>query len=169
MSDTLPASALKLGGRKDLIVFDEQLSGFGYRLRQGAGGKLLKSFIAQYRHAGATRRVLLGPASTLKPEQARQAALPARWSPSAAPAATSPPASTYWHCLARGLPTMPFEQCKQELEQAAQFATPPDLRSEVQKRLASLDDGRRAAITAWASDELKRLIQPGVSIRTSQP
>jgi integrase len=72
--DAKTIAGLKLGDRNDLIVFDDQLPGFGYRLRQGAGGKLLKSFVAQYRHAGATRRVLLGPASTLKPEQARQAA-----------------------------------------------------------------------------------------------
>jgi integrase len=72
--DAKNIASVKLGDRNDLIVFDDQLAGFGYRLRQGAGGKLLKSFIAQYRHAGATRRVLLGPASTIKPEQARQAA-----------------------------------------------------------------------------------------------
>jgi hypothetical protein len=59
---------------------------------------------------------------------------------------------------------MPIDQCKQQLEQAAQFATPADLRSEVQKQLALLDDGRRAAITAWASDELKRLTQPGEAV-----
>jgi integrase len=72
--DAKTVRSLKLGERSDLIVFDDQLPGFGYRLRQGAGGKLLKSFIAQYRHAGATRRVLLGSAATVKPEQARQAA-----------------------------------------------------------------------------------------------
>ena len=48
-------------------------------------------------------------------------------------------------------PTMPIEQCKQQLEHAAQFATPADLKSEVQKQLAPLDAGQRAAITAWAS------------------
>jgi integrase len=72
--DAKTIAGVKLADRNDVIVFDDQLPGFGYRLRQGAGGKLLKSFIAQYRHAGATRRVLLGSASTLKPEQARQAA-----------------------------------------------------------------------------------------------
>jgi hypothetical protein len=58
-------------------------------------------------------------------------------------------------------PTMPIDQCKQQLEHAAQFATLPDLRSEVQKQLAPLDGARRTALTAWASDELKRLTQPG--------
>jgi len=56
---------------------------------------------------------------------------------------------------------MPIDQCKQQLEHAAQFAPPADLKSEVQRRLAPLDNGRRAAITAWASHELKRLTQPG--------
>ena len=65
---------LALDGRDDLIAFDDALPGFGYRLRKGAGGKLLKSFVAQYRHAGATRRVLLGPGETLSLEQARRAA-----------------------------------------------------------------------------------------------
>jgi hypothetical protein len=45
---------------------------------------------------------------------------------------------------------MPIDQCKQQLEQAAQFATPTDLKSEVQKQLAPLDDVRRTAITARA-------------------
>ena len=61
-------------------------------------------------------------------------------------------------------PTMPIEQCKQQLEHTAQFATPTDLRSEVQTQLAPLNDGRRAALTAWASDELKRLTQPGAAV-----
>jgi len=39
---------------------------------------------------------------------------------------------------------MPIEQCKQQLEQAAQFSTPTDLKSEVQKRLALLDHGALA-------------------------
>jgi hypothetical protein len=59
---------------------------------------------------------------------------------------------------------MPIDQCKQQLEHAAQFATPTDLRSEVQKQLAPLDDGRRAALIAWASDELKRLTRPGEAV-----
>jgi hypothetical protein len=60
-------------------------------------------------------------------------------------------------------PTMLIDQCKQQLEHAAQFATPADLKSEVQKRLP-LDNGRRAAIAACASDELSRLTQPGEAV-----
>jgi hypothetical protein len=70
----------------------------------------------------------------------------------------------YVRAFAKGTwPKMPIDQCKQQLEHAAQFAS-TDLQSEVKKRLAPLDAGQRAAITAWASDELKRLTQPGEAV-----
>jgi integrase len=72
--DNKTVAALGLGGKSDVIHFDDQLSGFGFRLRQGAGGKVLKSWIAQYRHHGRTRRMLLGSADVLSAEQARTAA-----------------------------------------------------------------------------------------------
>jgi Arm DNA-binding domain len=72
--DSKSVAGLKFDGRRDVIHFDDQLPGFGYRLRQGAGGTLLRSWVAQYRRAGATRRVLLGSADVLSPEAARQAA-----------------------------------------------------------------------------------------------
>jgi integrase len=58
----------------DKIWFDDDLSRFGYRLRRGAGGKTLKSWIVQYRRAVGHRRVLLGSAEVLGVEAARQAA-----------------------------------------------------------------------------------------------
>ena len=58
---------------------------------------------------------------------------------------------------------MPIDPCKQQLEHVAQFAS-ADIQSEVWKRLASLNAGQRGAITAWASDELKRLTQPGAGV-----
>jgi integrase len=60
-------------GKTDLIVFDDALPGFGFRLRR-SGGQVRKSWVAQYRQHGATRRVLLGAAEVLTPEQARVAA-----------------------------------------------------------------------------------------------
>jgi len=66
--------ALKLDGKRDAIFFDDQLSGFGYRLRLGSGGRIMRSWIVQYRRAGATRRVLLGSAEVLSAEAARAAA-----------------------------------------------------------------------------------------------
>jgi Arm DNA-binding domain len=64
-------AALKLDGKTDLIMFDDAMPGFGFRLRVGAGGKVLRSWICQYRHGGATRRLLLGSATVLGAEQAR--------------------------------------------------------------------------------------------------
>jgi hypothetical protein len=72
--DAKSIAALKLGGRRDFIHFDGALPGFGYRLRQGAGGKLLRSWVVQYRRAGGTRQVLLGSADVVSGEAARQAA-----------------------------------------------------------------------------------------------
>lgn len=70
---TVAAASLPRG-KADVIHFDDDLPGFGYRLRAGAGGKVLRSYVAQYRRVGATRRVLLGSAEVLTAEQARQAA-----------------------------------------------------------------------------------------------
>jgi integrase len=60
--------------KRDVIHFDDTMPGFGYRLRLGAGGKVLRSWVCQYRRAGSTRRVLLGSAEVLGAEQARTAA-----------------------------------------------------------------------------------------------
>jgi len=64
-------AVLTLGGKKDAIHFDDSLTGFGYRLRQGAGGKVLRTWIVQYRRAGASRRMLIGSAEVVTADQAR--------------------------------------------------------------------------------------------------
>jgi integrase len=69
--DAKSVRALKLDGKKDVIHFDDRLKGFGYRLRAGAGGKILRTWVVQYRHAGATRRYLIGPAEAIGAEAAR--------------------------------------------------------------------------------------------------
>ncbi|HJZ32713.1 MAG TPA: tyrosine-type recombinase/integrase [Hyphomicrobiaceae bacterium] len=70
--DAKSVAALKLDGKKkDAIYFDDSLKGFGFRLRAGARGKMLKSWIVQYRHAGAGRRYLIGPAEAIGAEAAR--------------------------------------------------------------------------------------------------
>jgi integrase len=61
-------------GKNDAIHFDNDLAGFGYRLRRDSGNKIRRSWIAQYRRAGRTRRVLLGSASVLGADVARAAA-----------------------------------------------------------------------------------------------
>jgi integrase len=69
--DAKTVAALDLGDKRDMIVFDDALAGFGFRLRAGAGGKVLRSWVVQYKRAGATRRLLLGSANVLGAEQAR--------------------------------------------------------------------------------------------------
>ena len=64
-------AALTLAGKKDAIYFDDSLTGFGYRMRQGAGGKVLRTWIVQYRRAGASRRMLIGSAEVVTADQAR--------------------------------------------------------------------------------------------------
>jgi integrase len=62
---TLPA------GKTDHFEWDDELPGFGFRLRLAAGGKINRSFVCQYRHGGATRRLLLGSAAVLGAVEAR--------------------------------------------------------------------------------------------------
>ena len=57
-------------GKSELIVFDEDLPGFGLRLR--AGGST--AWIAQYRVGAKQRRVTLGKLSVVDPDMARAAA-----------------------------------------------------------------------------------------------
>jgi integrase len=72
--DAKSVAALKLDGKDDIIIFDDAMPGFGFRLRRGAGGKVLRSWITQYKRAGATRRITLGSAEVLGAEAARAAA-----------------------------------------------------------------------------------------------
>jgi integrase len=67
-------AALDLAGKADIIHFDDTMACFGYRIRAGAGGKVLRSWVVQYRRGGATRRLLVGRAEVLGAEQARAAA-----------------------------------------------------------------------------------------------
>jgi integrase len=57
-------------GKPDVIFFDDELSGFGIRVR--AGGH--RSWIAQYRARGRTRRQTIGSVEKLIPIEARKAA-----------------------------------------------------------------------------------------------
>ena len=61
-------------GKGDHIEWDDELKGFGLRLRLGAGGQVKRNWIAQYRVSGATRRMLLGSAVVLNADEARKAA-----------------------------------------------------------------------------------------------
>jgi Arm DNA-binding domain len=57
-------------GKSDVIHFDDELPGFGLRLR--AGGK--RTWVVQYRVHGLTRRMTIGPPDVLGIEAARKAA-----------------------------------------------------------------------------------------------
>jgi hypothetical protein len=56
-------------GKIDHIEFDDELPGFGFRLRR-SGAKVLRSWVCQYRAHGRTRRVRI-PAELFSAEQAR--------------------------------------------------------------------------------------------------
>src|SRR5262249_46307374 len=67
-------AGLKLPGRKtDAIYFDDERPGLGISLRV-SGQQARRSWVAQSRSFGRTRRVLLGSAEVLGAEQARAAA-----------------------------------------------------------------------------------------------
>jgi integrase len=60
-------------GKNDAIFFDDDMPGFGYRLRK-SGDKVNRSWVVQYRHAGQTRRITLGSAAVLSSEETRNEA-----------------------------------------------------------------------------------------------
>ena len=60
-------------GALDKIYFDDGLRGFGFRLRS-EGSRLSRTWVAQYRARGRTRRLKIGDAETLTAEQARAVA-----------------------------------------------------------------------------------------------
>jgi hypothetical protein len=70
---TVAAAALP-AGKTDHIEWDDDLPGFGLRLR--AGGH--RSWVVQYRAANRTRRATLGAAAKLTPVDARHEAAAAR-------------------------------------------------------------------------------------------
>ena len=62
---------LKLGtGGKDRIWFDDDVPGFGLRVRDTGS----RSWIYQYKIKGKTRRLVLGQATAIKPARAREIA-----------------------------------------------------------------------------------------------
>jgi integrase len=70
--DKKTAAALTLpDGKTEDIHWDDQLDRFGLRLRR-SGGRVLRSWIVQYRRAGMTRRMTIG-SDALTLEQARLA------------------------------------------------------------------------------------------------
>ena len=72
--DRETVAGLKLDdGKSDQIIFDSEMTGFGFRLRSD-GGQLRKSWIVQYRVKGRTKRFRIGAYPTIKADQAREKA-----------------------------------------------------------------------------------------------
>ena len=61
-------------GKEDEIYFDSDLAGFGLRLRSTSRGRVRRTWIAQYRAHGRTRRMKIGAADKITVDQARKAA-----------------------------------------------------------------------------------------------
>ena len=67
-------AGLKLpSGTRDKIYFDDEMKGFGFRLRS-EGARLSRTWVAQYRAKGRTRRLTIGDYEKVTAEQARAAA-----------------------------------------------------------------------------------------------
>jgi integrase len=56
------------------IHFDGELKGFGVRVRPGANGALLKSWVVQYRFGGVQKRIKIADVAKLDAKRARQRA-----------------------------------------------------------------------------------------------
>jgi integrase len=66
--------ALGLDGKTDAIFFDDEVPGFGIRLRLAAGGKVARNWIVQWKRSGATNRLRIGSAGVLDLKSARDQA-----------------------------------------------------------------------------------------------
>jgi integrase len=69
-TDLAAIPALPTNGKLEQFIWDNDLAGFGLRVRDSGS----RMWVVQYRSKGRTRRVTLGPIKKLKPEQARKAA-----------------------------------------------------------------------------------------------
>jgi integrase len=61
-------------GKRDHVVFDDVLKGFGLRIRRLSGGRIGKAWIVQYRQHGHGRRMIVGDAEKITAAQARERA-----------------------------------------------------------------------------------------------
>ena len=73
--DAKTISALRLGGKNDETFWDGEMEGFGLRLRRNRkSGKVKGTWMVQYRRAGTTRKIPLGPAAVVAAGAARKEA-----------------------------------------------------------------------------------------------
>ena len=71
LTDTKLAGLKLEPGKADQIFFDEEIPGFGVRMREGGSRKF---FVLHYRIGGNQRRYTVGTVGVLKLEEARQRA-----------------------------------------------------------------------------------------------
>jgi integrase len=74
LSDQTIAGLTLPDGKTEDFAWDAALTGFGLRLRRRRDGRLLRTWTAQFRVDGRTRRVTIGDAERLTSAQAREAA-----------------------------------------------------------------------------------------------
>ena len=60
-------------GKDEIVQWDDELPKFGLRLRRG-GGRIIKTWVVQYRVKGKTQKATFGDARVVSPSQARTAA-----------------------------------------------------------------------------------------------
>jgi len=65
------AAKFAASGLRDKIYFDEALPGFGIRFRSGSNKQV---YVCRYEHSGIQRKITLGKAAVLSPDQAREMA-----------------------------------------------------------------------------------------------
>lgn len=70
LTDTVVKEAMCPAGRKDIMIFDAELRGFGVRITSAGG----RSFFLQYKLAGRGRRAVIGAFGELTTVQARKKA-----------------------------------------------------------------------------------------------
>ena len=61
-------------GKADFIHFDDALKGFGVRVRPGADGRPLRSWVVRYRATRQQKRLKLSDVTKLNAKQARERA-----------------------------------------------------------------------------------------------
>jgi integrase len=61
-------------GKADAIFFDDDLTGFGLRVRRGSGGRLIRNWIIAYRAHGRQRRMIIADATKVSAAEARKRA-----------------------------------------------------------------------------------------------
>jgi integrase len=68
------ARSLDLGGKDDLIRFDDKFPRFGVRVRKLAGGGISRTYVYQYKRGGKTHRMLCGAVGVVSAQDARRIA-----------------------------------------------------------------------------------------------